>query len=99
MGRVGPLELLLERVALPIVSVLVALAWIGAIVGFVRFRARRRREREAVGHRALEAPHPEVRVVEREKIVERQVLVMRCRFCNKLTPVDGTACAECGAHL
>jgi len=34
-----------------------------------------------------------------ERIVERQVLVTRCRFCTKLTPVDLTACAECGAKL
>src|SRR5690606_8843437 len=27
-----------------------------------------------------------------EKVVERQVIVMRCRYCKKLTPVDLTAC-------
>ncbi len=37
----------------------------------------------------------EPRIVER--IVERQVLVERCTFCGKLTPVDLEACAECGA--
>jgi hypothetical protein len=37
------------------------------------------------------APEPAVRVV------ERQVLVTRCKFCQKITPVDLQACSECGA--
>ncbi len=37
--------------------------------------------------------------VERERIIERQVVVTRCQFCGELTPVDLTACAACGARL
>jgi hypothetical protein len=33
----------------------------------------------------------------REMHVERQVVVSRCKFCNKLTPVDADACSHCGA--
>jgi len=31
-----------------------------------------------------------------EKVVERQVLVARCKFCKELTPVDLEACKNCG---
>ena len=31
-----------------------------------------------------------------EKIIERQVIVARCRFCKELTPVDLEACKNCG---
>lgn len=34
--------------------------------------------------------------VERQ-LVERHVVVTRCRFCKQLTPVDGPTCAHCGA--
>lgn len=27
------------------------------------------------------------------------VLLVSCKFCQKLTPVDLSACAECGAKL
>lgn len=46
--------------------------------------------------RAEPAPHV---LVERERIIEREVLVMRCRYCAKLMPVDLSACRECGAKL
>jgi hypothetical protein len=36
--------------------------------------------------------------VEREKIVERQILVVRCNYCQKLTPADLSECRECGAR-
>lgn len=32
-----------------------------------------------------------------ETHVERQVVVSRCKFCNKLTPVDADTCSHCGA--
>lgn len=41
---------------------------------------------------AQEAP---VRVVER--VVERRVLVIRCKFCADITPVDLAVCEHCGA--
>lgn len=44
-------------------------------------------------------PAPAERLVEREKIIERQVLVTHCRFCNALTPVDLSACKHCGGQL
>ncbi len=37
--------------------------------------------------------------VEREKIIERQVLVARCQYCGELTPVDLVACKSCGARI
>lgn len=33
-----------------------------------------------------------------EKIIERQVLVVRCAYCKKLTPADLTSCEQCGAR-
>jgi hypothetical protein len=52
---------------------------------------------EEVDHRrALELARAQ-QPVTTEKIVERQVLVTRCRFCKKLTPVDLGACEVCGA--
>lgn len=30
-------------------------------------------------------------------VIERQVVVTRCRFCQQMTPVDGMACHNCGA--
>ena len=35
-----------------------------------------------------------VRVIER--IVERQVLVIRCKFCRELSPVELEKCKSCG---
>lgn len=32
-----------------------------------------------------------------EKVIERQVLVVRCAYCKKLTPADLSACEQCGA--
>lgn len=34
-----------------------------------------------------------------EKIVERQIVVTHCKFCNELTPVDLSACKSCGARI
>lgn len=36
------------------------------------------------------------RVVER--VVEIRVLVIRCKFCGNVTPVDLPVCERCGAH-
>lgn len=33
-----------------------------------------------------------------EKVIERQVLVVRCAYCKKLTPADLTSCEQCGAR-
>jgi hypothetical protein len=30
-------------------------------------------------------------------IVERQIVMVRCKFCQTLTPVDGATCRNCGA--
>lgn len=32
-----------------------------------------------------------------EKVIERQVLVVRCSYCNGLTPADVSTCQSCGA--
>lgn len=39
----------------------------------------------------------ERRLEVREKIVERHILVMRCKFCGKLTPADLSKCESCGS--
>lgn len=33
----------------------------------------------------------------RRHTIERQVVVVRCKFCQKLTPVDLERCKNCGA--
>ena len=33
----------------------------------------------------------------REKIIERQVMVIRCKFCGHITPADLNNCTKCGA--
>jgi hypothetical protein len=46
----------------------------------------------------LERPNiPPGAIKTRETHVERQVVVSRCKFCNKLTPVDADTCSHCGA--
>ncbi len=42
---------------------------------------------------------PERVVIEREKIIERQIVVTHCKYCKELTPVDLSACKACGATL
>jgi hypothetical protein len=42
------------------------------------------------------APAPERFV---EKVIERQVLVVRCQYCRSLTPADVNTCKDCGARL
>ncbi|MBX3190645.1 MAG: hypothetical protein KF819_26830 [Labilithrix sp.] len=32
-------------------------------------------------------------------IVERQVVVMHCKYCQSLTPADLSACKSCGGQL
>jgi len=34
-----------------------------------------------------------------EKVIERQVIVMRCAYCKALTPVDLRECQFCGGPL
>jgi rRNA maturation endonuclease Nob1 len=34
----------------------------------------------------------------RERVVERQVVVLRCTFCSALTPIDASICEACGAR-
>ena len=35
--------------------------------------------------------------VHHERIVERQVMVVRCKFCGQITPLDFNNCEKCGA--
>jgi hypothetical protein len=53
-------------------------------------------------------PDPQVRVVitsgeaapvVQREVIERQIIVMRCKYCNELTPVDMSRCKHCGAGL
>jgi len=70
-------------------------------------------ERMAKEHRLLfEEPIPEptdvaavsapgavntIQTYVERRIVERQVVVTRCKFCNDMTPVDAKTCQHCGA--
>jgi hypothetical protein len=38
-------------------------------------------------------------VVHREKIIERQIIKVRCRYCGTLNNECQTKCDSCGAHL
>ena len=58
-------------------------------------RAQAAQKRAAAGALASPSPAPSVEKV----IVERQVVVTRCRYCKELTPVDLTECKSCGARL
>lgn len=64
------------------------------------FHAEQHQLREAEHKRALELATASGKVVEKHHhVVERQVVVMRCKYCSKLTPVDLKACESCGHHL
>lgn len=39
----------------------------------------------------------QVQIHSERKVVERQVVVVRCKFCKNLTPVDLPTCEHCGA--
>lgn len=71
------------------------------VAGEQRARAAQEAEKaRAPGPEQPQEPHqgpPAALVVER--VIERQVLVTRCRFCNELTPVDLADCKSCGARL
>lgn len=60
---------------------------------------RERAERERAKQARAAAARKEETVPVRERIIERQVVVTRCRYCNELTPVDLSACKSCGARL
>ncbi len=40
---------------------------------------------------------PQVQTYVERQLVERQVVVTRCKFCKQLTPVDRPMCSHCGA--
>lgn len=68
------------------------------------FHAEQAALRDAEHKRALELASASNRtverhVVEKHHVVERQVVVTRCKYCSKLTPVDLTACDGCGHRL
>ena len=50
-------------------------------------------------HAQLSAESGPAKRVEKEKILEQQVVVARCRYCDALTPVDLSECEGCGARL
>lgn len=90
MHRVGPLE----------ITVLVGLLFGLYLLRTVLMGRRQRRQlREQEARQLAMGSGPHVIERERERVIERQVLVVRCRFCSKLTPVDLSACKECGAKL
>ena len=58
-----------------------------------------RRRSSEVGERQLAQPAAAPQTITRERIIERQVVVMRCKYCAELTPVDLSSCKSCGARL
>ncbi len=42
-------------------------------------------------------PAPTSQTYVERKVVERQIVVVRCRFCRQLSPVDRPTCEHCGA--
>lgn len=38
-----------------------------------------------------------VQATSEPRVIERQIVVTRCRFCQHMTPVDGMSCQNCGA--
>ena len=83
-------------------SIYVALTFAVLIIRFFaeRDQANRNDESKDVGQAnpPSEEIEPEVKIV-KEKVIERQTLVIRCQFCGTLTPADLKACKECGAKL
>lgn len=64
------------------------------------FHAEQHQLREAEHKRALELAAASGKTVEKHHhVVERQVVVMRCKYCSKLTPVDLKACESCGHQI
>jgi hypothetical protein len=64
------------------------------------YHAEQHQLREAEHRRALELASASNKVVEKHSlVVERQVVVMRCKYCSKLTPVDLKACESCGHQM
>ena len=48
-------------------------------------------------HQIVYVQAPVVPPVIQRELVERQIVVVRCRFCKRLVPVDASQCGECGA--
>jgi len=46
---------------------------------------------------ASAAPASSVQTYVERRLVERQIVVTRCKFCKQMTPVDGEVCGSCGA--
>lgn|GEM_PF-4800418 len=44
-------------------------------------------------------PHSEGGRVEREKVIERQVVRIKCRYCGALNDDIRRTCESCGANL
>ncbi|MEO7593716.1 MAG: hypothetical protein ABI134_21045 [Byssovorax sp.] len=89
------------------------IAWTIGVVAHVSYVVAMGRERGAVeaeqrAARLAEQRHEEKDarrplqaspVVVSERVVERQVVVTRCRYCKELTPIDLVECKSCGARL
>ncbi|MDI1431501.1 hypothetical protein [Polyangium sorediatum] len=72
-----------------------------AAVSLLRAKLHSLREaRNARQHSLHAMPAAMPAVVHREReVIERQVVVMRCRFCNQLTPAELTQCKSCGVVM
>lgn len=70
----------------------------GQHVRALETRSRRRAERlsHAVAIAMSSRPLPD-RSPGGTRVIERQIVVARCKFCSTLTPIDAHACTSCGA--
>jgi len=88
-----------------IVLLMVAAVWVrGVIARGERISAAQAAER-AARRAALPSDPEEVEEADPTEtprpvvthVIERQVVVVRCKFCKVLTPVDRDTCKECGS--
>ena len=95
VGSIGPGELLI--LCLLALAAFGVIRWVAATTRRGAARAARLRDQAGAG------PSPAVReapqIVDREKVIERQIIVAHCKYCQELTPVDLSKCKSCGATL
>jgi hypothetical protein len=93
MGKMGMGELVVLFVGLA--AILALFGWVSRVME----RGKRRFEVEKNANRPAPSTTiaKEVKVIEKEKIIERQIVVVRCQFCRKTTPVELRTCEHCGA--
>lgn len=102
IGYITAVAALALGVAMLVVSRTRHSVWVttahGQHVRALETRSRRRAERlsHAVAIAMSSRPLPD-RSPGGTRVIERQIVVARCKFCSTLTPIDAHACTSCGA--